>query len=303
MRKAAALGPGATIRLVSPSSPIPKSKVEAMTALLAAEGYRVECAPHAFECEGFLAGLDANRAHDLNEAFADPQVDGVLCTRGGYGAARLLPLADLDVWADSGKPLIGFSDVTALHLALLRRGRAGIYAPMGITFSVEREPWVYRSFLSALRGENPIPNDAPKGQTLVPGTAEGRLVGGCLCLLCDSIGTPDALDTDGRILLIEDVDENPHRVDAMLTHLIQSGALRNCRGLIIGEMTGTDDRVDDKIGALPWREIVRDRLAPLGLPAIIDFPCGHMRQMLSLPLGLEVRLQADKGVLEYMEFL
>jgi muramoyltetrapeptide carboxypeptidase len=274
-----------------------------MIGFLESEGYRVECAPHAFDAEGYLAGRDSDRAADLMDAFTDPSVDGILCTRGGYGAARLLSLLDLDVIADSGKQFIGFSDITSLHLALLKRDRACLYAPMAITFSVEREPWVYRSFLNAIQGRSPIPPEAWKGDTLVPGHSVGMLVGGCLCLLCDSIGTPNALDTDGRILLIEDVDENPHRVDAMLTHLISCGALQGCRGLVIGEMTNTDQKCDDKVGAMPWRAIVRERLVPLGIPAIVGFPCGHMRQMLSLPLGFEVRLRADEGVLEYLEFL
>jgi muramoyltetrapeptide carboxypeptidase len=121
--------------------------------------------------------------------------------------------------------------------------------------------------------------------------------------LTDSLATPDALDARGRILLIEDVDEDSHRIDAMLTHLILSGTLQSVAGIVIGEMTDTDARSDPKIGSKPWIEIVEDRVRPLGIPAIVGFPCGHMPNMLTLPLGLRVRLNADEGSLEYLETL
>ena len=124
-----------------------------------------------------------------------------------------------------------------------------------------------------------------------------------MCLLTDSIGTPWGLQTEGKLLVIEDVDESPHRVDAMLTHLVNSGLAEQAAGFVIGEMTRTDERADKDIGARPWREIVQDRLAPLGKPTIIDFPFGHAKNMLSLPLGVRARLDADAGRLHYVESL
>lgn len=303
MQKPKALKPGDTVRLVSPASSLIESKLTNMIQLLESEGYKCEVAEHALDQWGYLAGTDAHRAADFQSAFEDDKVDAVLCTRGGYGCNRILPMLDLDRIAACGKQLIGYSDVTAIQLALLRRGTACVYAPMAITFVPEREPWVYQSFKQAIRGENPIPEGAPKGTCLVPGEAEGILVGGCLCLLTDSLGTADALDTTGRILFIEDVDENPHRVDAMLTHLLNIGLLAKCKGIVIAEMTGTDERSDPTIGSMLWRDIVRDRVAHLGIPTIIDFPAGHMKQMHTLPLGLQVRLRADQGSLEYLETL
>lgn len=303
MRKPIPLKPGDTIRVVSPASPLPLEKLEKMREFLEAEGYKVELAKNALAAEEYLAGSDGARAQDLMEAFTDPAVQGILCSRGGYGSARLMPHLDLDAISASNKLFLGYSDITTLHLALQRRGLASIYAPMGISFHAERDPWVYDSFRAALRGENTIPIGAPKGTTLVGGQAEGEITGGCLCLLTDSLATPDALDARGKILLIEDVDENPHRIDAMLTHLLLSGILPSASGVVIGEMTNTDERCDPVIGAKPWREIVRDRVAPLGIPTIIDFPFGHMKNMLTLPLGLQVRLDADKGELTYLETL
>jgi muramoyltetrapeptide carboxypeptidase len=120
-------------------------------------------------------------------------------------------------------------------------------------------------------------------------------------LVCDTIGTPNEIPTDGAILLLEDVDEAPHRVDAMLTHLLNSGLAAKASGFLIGEMTRTDEKIDEGIGGKSWRDIVRDRLQPLGKPLVIDFPLGHAKQMLTLPVGIRARLDADAGTLEYLE--
>src|SRR5205823_1528819 len=129
--------------------------------------------------------------------------------------------------------------------------------------------------------------------------AEGVVTGGCLCLITDSIGTPESIDTEGKIIVIEDVDEAPHRVDAMFTHLLNAGLLQKAAGLAIGEMTRTDEHADPKIGPTPWRDIVLDRVTSLGIPTVISFPFGHMKNMLSVPFGIRARLDADAGTLTY----
>ena len=270
-------------------------------ALLESEGYKVTLGDHVLARDGYLAGSDEQRAGDLRAAFADPEVDAVVCSRGGYGCARLLPHLDLDAMAASGKAFVGFSDVTTLHLALNRRGLVTFHAPMLLSFSVDREPWVRRSFVNLLQGGDPFDQESPRGETVHGGTAEGVLTGGCLCLLTDSIGTSDPLDCRERVVLIEDVDEHPHRVDAMLTHLLNTGRLQEAAGIVVGEMSGTDEKVDPKIGAWPWRRIVEDRLADLNVPTVVNFPFGHMKGMLSLPLGVRVRLDADAGRLTLLE--
>lgn len=303
MRKPRPLRTGDLIRFVSPSSAYTAERLEPMFRLLEGEGYRVELAPHAGDKLGYLAGTDEDRARDLQEAFDDPAVAAVFCTRGGYGCSRLLKLLDLDRIAESGKLFVGYSDLTILHLALLRRGVAGIYGAMGTSFDGDKASWMRASFLQAIKGGNPVPPDAPRGTCLTPGSAQGVLVGGCVRLVCDSIGTPDVIEARERIVLLEDVGEAPHRVDAMLTQLLNCGILQSALGIVVGEMTGTDAMFDEKTGPGSWRDIVRERLAPLGIPSIIDFPCGHMTNMLSLPLGLKVRLDADAGSLDYLETL
>lgn len=299
--KPRALHAGDTVAIVSPASPLAAEKLTVCTQLLEGAGYRVVLGDHVLDHDAYLAGSDEHRARDLQAAFDNADVQCVLCSRGGYGCARILPLLDLDRMAASGKLFAGFSDVTTLHLALNRRGLPTLHAPMALTLSVPREQWMIDSFLAALRGDDPISPDAPKGVMVVPGAGDGEVVGGCLCLLTDSIGTCDPLDGAGKVVLIEDVDENPHRVDAMLTHLRLSGVLDHAAGIVVGEMTRTDDRVDAGIGGRPWREIVTDRLAPLGVPMVFDYPFGHMKNVLTLPLGVRARLDADAGTLTYLE--
>ena len=301
MLKPAALKPGDQVRVVTPASPLGEDQIADGVALLESEGYRVTLSPHVFDRDGYLAGPDESRAADLMAAFADPDVACVMCSRGGYGSARLLPYLDLDAMAASGKMFCGFSDVTTLHLALNRRGLVTMHTPMLITLSVEREPWVYHSFKNLLRGDANAPGGAKTADTLVGGTAEGVLTGGCMCLLTDSLATPDALDATGKVLLIEDVGADPHRIDAMLTHLLNSGVLQSAAGIAFGEMTGTDEIGEEKDDVWPWRKIVEDRVAPLGIPTVIDFPFGHMKTMLSVPFGVPARLDADAGTLSFDE--
>ncbi len=297
------LSRGDTIALVTPASPIPAEKLEFMTGLLHDAGYRTRLMPHAMDAEQYLAGPDACRAEDLQAAFDSDEIAAVLCTRGGYGCARLFPFLNIDRMARARKMLIGFSDVTTLHVALARRGVPAVHAPMAITLNYPREPWVYESFLRVLSDDLRVPDEAPKPETVVPGIAEGPIVGGCLSLLTDTLGTPEALDTTGRILIIEAVDDPSHRVDAMLTHLINAGAIESCAGLIIGEMTRADEKHFEDIGMRPWREIVTERLAPFGKPMVIDYPFGHAKNMLTVPLGVRARLDAGRGDVTYLEGL
>lgn len=292
---------GSHVRIVSPASALAPESVQFGVELLQAQGYRVSFGEHTFSRFSYLAGTDEQRAGDLQAAFDDPDVDAVICSRGGYGCARLFPFLDLDRMAASAKFFGGFSDITTLHLALNRRGLVTFHTPMMITLSVPREPWVIESFLATLRGDDPIPEGATRAETLVPGSAEGVVTGGCMCLLTDSIGTSDSLDAAGKILILEDVDESPHRVDAMLTHMINAGILASAAGIVVGEMTRTDDKIDPLIGSWAWREIIEDRIKPLGIPAVVNFPFGHMKTMLSLPLGIRARLDADAGTLTYLE--
>ncbi|MBN8690235.1 MAG: LD-carboxypeptidase [Armatimonadetes bacterium] len=299
--KPRAVPPGSTLGIVSPSSPIAPDKMEKGRALMHAYGYKTKLMPHALDSEFYLAGSDRHRADDLMAAFHDPEVDAVYCSRGGYGCARLFPYLDLDFMAQSRKMFLGFSDITTLHMALQRRGAVTIQAPMVLTLAFDRAPWVHESFFNVLSGDARIPKSATKMETVVPGVAEGDTVGGCLCLICDSIGTKEEIQTEGKILLIEDVDENPHRVDAMMTHLFNAGKLQSAAAVVVGEMTRTDERADESIGSKPWKDIVGDILVRSGVPSSVMFPFGHMSTMLSLPMGLRARVDTEAATFEYTE--
>lgn len=301
MTKPKALKPGSHIQVVSPSSGIPREKCERGIALLEDQGYRISFGRHTFDSHYYLAGTDADRASDLIDAFDDPDVDCVFCARGGYGSARLIPYLDIPKMASSGKMFCGFSDVTTLHLALNKAGLVTMHTPMLITLSVDREDWVIDSFLKCLAGEDPMPAEAKKATTLVEGVAEGVTTGGCMCLLTDSLATNYALNCEGKIVIIEDVEETPHRVDAMLTHLLNAGVLQKAAGIVIGEMTGTNEKCDPTIGPWPWEEIVADRLGDLSMPIMTGFPFGHMKTMLSVPMGVRARMDAGAGTLTYLE--
>src|SRR5688572_20290194 len=238
--------------------------------LLEERGYEVAFGEHAYDVEAFLAGTDESRAGDLQGAWFDDSIDAIVFSRGGYGMGRLLPHLDIDKMAAHPKLVVGFSDATALHLALNRRGLATLHAPMLLSYAKERSPWVIDMWFQAMEGTSPValPLEAPRAETIRPGVVEAPVTGGCLCLLADSLGTPDAFSGRDKIVLIEDVDEHAYRVDAMLTHLLSSGSLEGVAGIVVGEMTRTDEQADPSIPTKPWREVLTERLAPLNVPMV-----------------------------------
>lgn len=300
MIKPRPLRKGDLIALVAPSSAVGEMDLSPTIDWLEGERYRVKVMPHVHGKWRYLAGDDTERAGDILDAFADPEVRAVIGARGGYGCARLVSLLNARRIAESRKLFMGFSDLTTLHLHFGSEGLVTVHGPMGGHIGVFTESWATESLRAVLAGGNPIVPDAPRGESVVSGAAEGVLRGGCLRLLGDSLGTPFAVRGDDAILLIEDVNEAPYRVDATLTHLLNAGVFRNCKGIVLGAMTGTDESDNGESGAT-WREIVQERLAPLGIPLITGFPSGHVMNHLSLPLNLRVRLDAEAGSLQYLE--
>ncbi len=299
--KPKALNPGDTIRIVAPSSPLPDKELDACIAKLTAWGFKVELASSVHEHWRYLAANDAARAKDITDAFLDPNVHAVLCARGGYGCARLLGLLDIATLAKHPKLLIGFSDITTLHLAFNAAGMPTVHGIMGSYFAKEREPWVLDSFYHVITGSDPIIDGSPRAQCLVPGTSQGRLLGGCLTLIGDAQGTKHVPDFKGAILLIEDVGEKGYRVDARLTQLRNTGVLHQVAGIVIGEMTDTDTMRDKDAPEVTWKEIVQERLDGIRVPTMWDFPIGHIKNPLSLPLGIRVEMDAEAGSLRYLE--
>lgn len=292
-----ALRRGDLVMLVSPSGPTSAERVARGTELLAGWGLRVATAPHTYARTGFLAGNDLQRLADLNAAFADPAVRGVVCTRGGYGTQRVVDgIAMAAVRADP-KVVVGFSDITALQLALWRGARlATLHGPGAAWLDERTGPASVGSLRAALMCADPVVlKREPGGDTAavaVPGTATGPLLGGNLCLLTSSIGTPDMPDLSGAILLLEEVAEPPYKVDRMLTQLRRAGALDRLAGVALGQFTGCAD--DWPVTVC---DVLADRLCDLGVPVLGGLPVGHGLGQLTVPLGVPATIDVAAGTL------
>lgn len=253
---------------------------------------------------GYFAADDAQRAKDIQDAFADPSIDGVLSIRGGYGAHRILPLLDLDAIAKTPKYFSGYSDVTALHAAFNQQcGFVTYHTIMPSTeyyqevdeYSME---YLRRALFGTLTGTLANPADAPM-TTLVGGKARGTLCGGNLSLVAAGLGTPWELDTRGKILFLEDIGEKTYRVDSMLTQLRNAGKFDHCAGVILGAWTDCPPENPERTLLLP--EIFAELIAPAGKPTLMDVQCGHILPTISLPLGAEIAMDADAHTMEVLK--
>jgi muramoyltetrapeptide carboxypeptidase len=303
--KPKAIEPGMTIGVVSPSGSISEQDLEKGLTPFVQRGYKIVLGEHVLARRGYLAGTDEQRAHDLMAMFAREDVDAVLCSRGGYGAARLIPYLDPEPFRRHPKAFIGYSDITVLHLWLLRHvGLVGFYAPMPITMTRPIPDHAMAVFWRALEQPEPL-GELPTWQapyrTLVGGRAQGRLTGGCLCLVASSIGTPYEVDTRDAIVFLEDVDEPPYRLDSMINQLRLAGKWAHCAGIAFGEDTRWEKQVQENEATLTPDEVLADYFGGLGKPVITGFPVGHIQDPLTLPYGVLAELDADRGKLTVLE--
>ena len=298
------LFPGARVALVAPSSAVPEEKLPPALELVRSLGMEPVVYPSCYFAnrDGYFAADDAQRAADLNAAFADPAIDGVWCIRGGYGAHRLVPLLDMDVIRSNPEWFGGYSDVTALHTALNQL--CGLQTYPCTMPSTEPKPDEYtlsylkKALFGGLTGEL----ENPQGQdirTLVPGCAQGQLCGGNLSLIAASIGTPWELDCKGKLLFLEDVGEKTYRIDGMLTQLRNAGKFRDCAGIILGAWTDCPPEIPER--TLTLEEIFRQLIVPAGKPAVMNLSCGHCSTTMTLPLGRVCQLDADGCALSVKE--
>ncbi len=307
MLKAKKLQFGDTIGFVAPSGAI---REEGAIELAAAEtermGFKVKLGASNHGRYGYLAGDDAARARDINDMFRDDEVDAIFCLRGGYGAMRILDQIDYGAIRANPKIFMGFSDITALHIAMLNQtGLVTFHGPMaasnwasGPLEAFTREA-MYRALMeTAPLGEIPNPPEYPR-ETVTPGVAEGQLVGGNLMLIASSLGTPWEIDTKGRILFIEEIGEKTYCVDRMLTQLRLAGKLDDCAGIVFGNFNNCE--VEYEQFGCTLEEIIRDVAVPCGKPIISGLRCGHCRPNLTLPFGVNCRLDADNCTLTALE--
>ena len=295
--KPPAVRSGDTVAVVAPAGPFDRASFETGLAVISAR-YAPRYDPGILSRHRYLAGDDERRFNELAGALADPEIKAVFSARGGYGAMRLLPR--LAAWARENrfpaKPLIGFSDITALHHWLLAQGRVSFHAP--VLTQLGRMPAQNPRRLFSLL-ESSAPASALEGtETYVEGTVEGPLLGGNLSVLTRLLGTPFMPPLEGSVLLLEDLSEQPYRLDRMWTHLELAGVFRQIRGIVLGQFLGCEPRD----GGYTAAAVLRDLAAATGLPCAAGFPIGHGDDVNeAVPLGVRVRLEAGARRLTFLE--
>ena len=297
------LYPGARVALLCASSAVPEDKLEPSIAAVKALGLEPVVYPSCYYVNrhGYFAADDAQRAKDLQDAFADASIQGILCIRGGYGAGRLLPFLNWRDIARHPKVFCGYSDVTALLIALNQCCRMVAYqTPMPSTEyyqPVDEFTMTYlrRALFGALTGPMPMGDTV---ETLFAGKAQGPLCGGNLSLVRDSLGTPWEIDTKGKLLFLEDIGEKTYRIDDMLTQLRNAGKFDHCAGVLFGAWTDCPPEDPEKTLEIP--EIIREVVLPAGKPVLAGLSCGHTLPTMSLPMGAEAVMDADAKTLEVL---
>ncbi len=302
--KAHALRRGDTVALVCPSSrPFDPGKIEHSRRWLEAEGFRVLVGENTLKRYGNFAGTDDERLADFHTAWANPDVRALICERGGNGAPRLLPHINYDLIRRNPKLLIGYSDITALHLAIHQM--TGLITLHGaVAMDARATSYTYHQWLRALTATESLgaipdppapefpPPYPPYRQVIRPGSARGRLTGGNLTLIMETMGTPYEIQTAGRILFLEDLNAEPHEYDAYFAQLRQAGKLQAAAAVIIGHCASSEPR-----GTFPLNfsleDLVEQYMGDLGIPVIYGLRLGHTPDQCVLPVGALASLNAD----------
>lgn len=301
---------GDTVGLISPSAATPdRIQFDFARETMEALGLKVKFGEHLRERRGHLAGADANRAADLNRMFADPEVKAIICLRGGSGAARILSLIDYKSIAAHPKPIVGYSDITALHCAIhSQTGLITFHGPNGTgswnSFNANQFRQVFLD-QSVMTYENEVVKTDDlvvkqnRIQTLHPGVVRGRLLGGNLTVLASLSGTPYYPDFKDAVLFVEDVEEDPYRIDRLMSTLALNGTLSKIKGFIFGQCT--DCNPGGGYGSLTLDEILDDYILPLNIPAYRGAMIGHIPRQFILPFGADVEIDASQGVIRMLE--
>jgi muramoyltetrapeptide carboxypeptidase len=303
------LEPGDTIMFVAPAGDLDEEKMLRAEKRLEERGYRVVMRDDLFAVEGYLAGSDERRAGELMQAFNDPEVKAVFPGTGGYGTMRILDRLDYQAIRAHPKILVGFSDITALHLAIQRHaGLVTFHSPSpmwGLGNEDGLTPFSAEYFWKALERKRAVErrgyvieigDGVPQPVCLGKGRARGRLTGGNLSLISALEGTPFALDAEGAILLLEDTREAPYRVDRMLRQLQLAGKLTSLKGAVLGQFTRNFSREDETTDDPRYsvEGVLRQYFEPLGIPVLMNFPVGHHKMNATLPLGVPVVVDARR---------
>lgn len=308
VRKPPRLRRGDTVAVVAPASPW-ESRSELIRAIRALEedwGVRVKLGDHVNDRHAYLAGRDEDRAADLNAAYADADVRAILCLQGGYGSPRLVRHLDRAAIEANPKALCGYSDITTLHLAVQKwaptvtfysNGAAGVGSPNVTAFS---KGTMHRALFSD-EPYGPVPPnpDDPYVRTITGGRATGELTGGCMTLVQATLGTEIEIETEGRILFLEDLDMHAFTFDTILTQLRDSGKLEAASGIVVGEMKNSGWKEDRAafMQDMSLEDVLEEIVRPLGVPCVYGLPIGHGKHHVTVPYGARATLEADSGTL------
>lgn len=312
MTKPRRLYKGDTIGIISPSSGVwRRSEMWRSVEAIERWGFKVKLGKYVYNNHFYLAGSDEARLEDLHDFFKDDSVDAIFCSQGGYGSSRLLRNIDYDIIRRNPKIFIGFSDITALHLAIIKNtGLVTFHGPAALSAGTDSmTPYRYRYLMRALLEEEPIGPITMSETTTTylvkmrGGRVEAPIVGGNLTLICSTLGTPFEIDTEGKILFLEELDLEPWIIDHLLVHLINAGKFDNVKGIVVGECANCAPFKYDPgfPNQRSLEEVLFELLEPFKVPTIYGLPIGHTKDLATIPLGIEAALDVDKGVLEILE--
>jgi muramoyltetrapeptide carboxypeptidase len=296
------IAPGSTVGIVCPASAATSADVRDFVTLCQSWGVKTKLGRNISRRAGYLSAPDADRAAELMEFIEDPSVDAVVCARGGYGVMRILPMLDFTAIRQAGKIIMGFSDITALLVAVEQlSGVVSYHGPVASStfdaFTVDalrRTVYTDRSEPLAFRDD--------RLTTISPGLGHGRLTGGNLAMIVSTLGTRYEIDTTDAILFLEEINEEPYRVDRMLTQLWLAGKLQTCKGVALGNFRDCTARGTSITGpSFTLEQVFEQRIGSLGIPVIYGLPVGHVRSKLTMPLGIRVELDATNKTMRFLE--
>ena len=307
--KPPSLKPGDTVGLINPASFISPENIEEVKQTLTSLGLNFKLGAHIFDRYGYLAGRDIDRAADVNAMFADRSVRGIITMRGGWGCNRILPLINYKLIRNNPKIIMGYSDITSLLLAIY--GLSGVvtfHGPVGTStwnqFTVDYvkrilfngEAVAMQNSLNA--GEDITATPVPV-ETIFPGKARGKLVGGNLSVLAAMVGSAYLPSWKQTILFVEEINEEVYRIDRMLTQLKLAGILDQISGFVFGQCTKCDPEHPEK--SLTLAQVLQEHILPLRIPAWYGSMIGHIKDKFTLPVGVEVEIDASTGTIQMLE--
>ena len=302
---------GDTIALITPGSYITETEKEESINNLRNLGFNVIYSDKLMQKNGYFSAIDEERASDLNEMFDRKDVQGIMCARGGYGCARILPYLDYELITKNPKPFIGFSDVTAIHYAIYKKSNlVTFHGPVSIStfsrFSISN----FENVLMKKSEDLILENSSSRNNhnqygitTISEGIAHGELIGGNLSIVTSLIGTEYDIDYSGKIIYLEEFLEEPYRIDRMLTQMLQAGKFQKASGIVLGVFKQCESNKKNPSfhGSFTLMEVLKDRLGNLGIPVVYGLSFGHVTDKFTLPFGIKAELNSETQQLTLLD--